>query len=122
MKPFVWISLLHAVVVSIAEIARNQGGWQWWPFWTIDFVAAALLFAGGLALARRRTLPGALVLTAGWGFSTAMNWMSFASQLEANLRDDASVEPIAYAAGYGVFRSAICLVLSVILLRPPQSD
>ena len=51
-----------------------------------------------------------------------MNWMSFASHLEANLRDYASVEPIAYAAGYGVFRSAICLVLSVILLRPPQLD
>ena len=74
------LALAFGAVLTVAEAARNWGDWQWWPFWLVDFVAAALLVAGGLRALQRR--PGGRALLCGaWGFSTAMFYMSFWSHV-----------------------------------------
>ncbi|WP_374570904.1 hypothetical protein [Phenylobacterium sp.] len=69
-----WTAVVFGLALGVLEVVRNWGDWEWWPFWVVDYVAAALLVAGGMFTIRRRTSH---VLTAGWGFTCAMFWMSF---------------------------------------------
>ncbi len=62
------------------ETLVNWGQWQWWPFWLVDYVAAALLIGGAVAVLKRRTASLRL-LSAGWAFAIGMAWMSFAGNL-----------------------------------------
>ena len=84
-----WLGIAFGSVAALLEFARNWGHWQWWPFWLVDFVAAALLVSGGV-LALRLNRAG--LLTAGWGFTCAMFWMSFFSHVES-LRTAAAADP-----------------------------
>jgi hypothetical protein len=84
-----WLAIGFALFLAVAEAVRNRNGWQWWPFWTVDYLAAALLLAG--ALGWRRPTPNPL-LTGGWGFAAAMFWMSFFGHVE-NVRGGAEREP-----------------------------
>lgn len=74
-------ALAFGVFLALAEVARNWGNWQWWPFWLVDFVAAALLVVGAL-LATRGHPRAAQVLAGAWGFTSAMFYMSFWSHIE----------------------------------------
>ena len=74
------LALLFGVFLALAETARNWGDWQWWPFWLVDFIAAALLVAGS-TLVLRGSPHGGRVLCGAWGFTTAMFYMSFWSHL-----------------------------------------
>jgi hypothetical protein len=74
------LALGFGVFLAVAETARNWGSWQWWPFWLVDFVAAALLILGG-ALVLRRARGGSQVLCGAWGFTSAMFYMSFWSHI-----------------------------------------
>ena len=76
-----FLAMAFGVVLALAEIARNWGNWQWWPFWLVDFIAAALLL-GGAALVLRKNSCGTTVLCGAWGFTTAMFYMSFWSHIE----------------------------------------
>lgn len=76
------LAIAFGIFLFVGEIARNWGDWQWWPFWVVDFIAAALLIFGGQRALNTGTLRW---LTSGWGFTAAMFWMSFFSHLE-NLR------------------------------------
>ena len=75
------LALVFGAFLAVAELARNWGNWQWWPFWLVDFIAAGLLVAGAW-----RTLsakPGGHALLCGaWGFTSAMFYMSFWSHVE----------------------------------------
>jgi len=66
--------------LAIAEAVRNWGNWQWWPFWLVDYIAAALLVAGAV-LALRQAKRGSLLLVGAWGFATATFYMSFWSHI-----------------------------------------
>jgi hypothetical protein len=116
MKILAGFSVFHAVVLFLGELARNAGGAQWWPFWLVDVVAASLLLVGGVLTLMRGDLRSRLILSTGWGFLVAMNWMSFASHLEESLRLNAPIERMTYAAGSGLVISILCLVLSLIVL------
>lgn len=69
------------IFLAVAETARNWGDWQWWPFWLVDFIAAALLVAGGRLTLRGRR-GGNAVLCGAWGFATAIFYASFFSHVE----------------------------------------
>lgn len=75
-----FIAVAFGLVLGIGEIARNWGDWQWWPFWTVDYIAAGLLVFGG-----QRALTTGTVrwLSGAWGFTAAMFWMSFFSHLQS---------------------------------------
>lgn len=75
-----WLAVSFGVFLAIAEAVRNWGDWQWWPFWLVDYIAAALLITGGVLTLRRRP-RGAVWLAGSWGFATAMVYMSFWSHI-----------------------------------------
>jgi hypothetical protein len=76
------LALGFGLFLAVAELARNWGNWQWWPFWLVDFVASGLLVAGAISVLRRS--PRGPVLVAGaWGFASAMFYMSFWSHVES---------------------------------------
>lgn len=75
------LALAFGLFLALAETARNWGNWQWWPFWLVDYVAAALLVVGARLASRGR--PGGRAFLAGaWGFATAMFYMGFWSHVE----------------------------------------
>lgn len=78
-----WMAIAFGLALSVLEALRNWGDWQWWPFWTVDYLAALLLVIGGFAALNGR---GAAWLAAGWGFACAMFWMSFFSHYEGVLQ------------------------------------
>jgi hypothetical protein len=74
------LALAFGAFLAVAETARNWGDWQWWPFWLVDFIAAALLIFGG-TLVLRKNRGGSRVLCGAWGFTSAMFYMSFWSHI-----------------------------------------
>ena len=75
------LALGFGAFLAVGELVRNWGNWQWWPFWLVDYIAVALLLAGGALTLRGR--PGGHTLLCGaWGFTTAMFWMSFWGHVE----------------------------------------
>lgn len=82
MNRWSWVpALAFGAFLAVAEFARNWGNWQWWPFWLVDFVAAALLVAGAV-LAARGDPRATQVLAGAWGFTSAMFYMSFWSHVD----------------------------------------
>ena len=55
------LALVFGAFLALAELARNWGSWQWWPFWLVDFIAAGLLVAGASRTLRERPGGGALL-------------------------------------------------------------
>jgi hypothetical protein len=79
LKISAWMAIVFGAALAVLEAVRNWGDWQWWPFWTVDYVAAGLLLVGGLLALRRGAERW---LAAGWGFACAMFWMSFFGHYE----------------------------------------
>jgi len=79
MKVFAaWLALGFATFLAVAEVMRNSGVVQWWPYWVVDYIAVGLLLWGAAAVLWTPSANrGGAILTAGWGFATAMFWMSF---------------------------------------------
>jgi uncharacterized membrane protein YadS len=97
------IAIGFGAFLAVAEIVRNWGDWEPWPWWVVDYIAVALLLYGGrLALpgrARRVVAP----LGAGWGFTCAMFYMSFFSHLETlNEKGTGPIESHTLTAVIGV--------------------
>lgn len=103
-----FLAIAFGVFLAIAEIVRNWGNWQPWPFWLVDFIAAGALLWGG-----RRTLKqgSSRLLSAAWGFTAGIFWMSFFSHAET-LNNGA--EKI-YAGG-AVNESLLTLIIGAMLL------
>lgn len=87
------LALGFAVFLAVAEVMRNSGTVQWWPFWVVDYIAVGLLLWGAAAVlwtpAAKR---GLAILTAGWGFACAMFWMSFFGHVDEVLRSGVAVD------------------------------
>ncbi|MBP6010810.1 MAG: hypothetical protein KBA31_01175 [Alphaproteobacteria bacterium] len=76
-----WLALAFGTFLSVAEAVRNSGEVQWWPFWVVDYLAVALLMWGAVAILWRPSERGIGILTAGWGFTSAMFYMSLFSHI-----------------------------------------
>lgn len=74
-----FIALFFGVFLAIAEIVRNWGGWQAWPFWVVDFIAAGALILGGV---RTLNQGSSRLLSAAWGVTVGVFWMSYFSHVE----------------------------------------
>lgn len=81
------MALIYSAGLAGFETLVNWGQWQWWPWWLVDYIAAALLMSGGLAVLRNARV-GAALLTTGWGFALGMMWMSLAGNIEAGTDPD----------------------------------
>lgn len=85
-----WLAVAFGLLLAVLETARNWGHWEWWPFWVVDYLAAAMLVAGGWKALQRGVTQ---LLCAAWGFACAMFWMSFFGHLERGLKAGAAVGP-----------------------------
>jgi len=94
MKVFAaWLALGFALFLAVAEVMRNSGVVQWWPFWVVDYVAVGLLLWGAAAVLWTPSANrGGAILTAGWGFATAMFWMSFFGHLDEIIRSGVQID------------------------------
>ena len=77
------IAIAFGVFLAIAEVVRNWGDWQPWPWWVVDYIAVALLLYGGRAALPGRPQRNVTPLCGAWGFACAMFYGSFFSHLEA---------------------------------------
>jgi len=75
-----WLALGFGLFLAIAEIVRNWGNWQPWPVWIVDFIAAGALIWGGV---RTLSQGSSRLLSAAWGFTVGIFWMSFFSHTQA---------------------------------------
>jgi len=105
------------VGLACFETLVNWGQWQWWPFWLIDYVAAALLFFGGLAVLKQRAY-GLKLLSVGWGFTIGMMWMSLA----VNIADGTDPDRAARVAGLYVILIIFSMIISLIGLLLALTD
>ena len=81
------ISALLAVItgfaLACAETWLNWGDWQPWPFFVVDYLAAAMLAVGGVRTLQKQK-GGLRLLAGGWGFAAGMVWMAFFITLQQN--------------------------------------
>ena len=91
------IAIGFGVFLAIAEVVRNWGDWQPWPWWVVDYIAVALLLFGGRAALPGRARRSAAPLCAGWGFTCAMFYMSFFGHLETLERKGQRPDRVAHA-------------------------
>lgn len=76
------IALGFGAFLAVAEVVRNWGDWQPWPWWVVDYIAVALLLYGGRTALANRPQRNATPLCGAWGFTCAMFYGSFFSHLE----------------------------------------
>ena len=104
-----YLAIIYGISLVCFETFVNWGQWQWWPYWLVDYIAAALLILGGLAT-RGRRLYGPKLLSAAWGFTLGMMWMSLA----ANISEGTDPDRAARVAGLYII--LIVLSMSICLL------
>jgi hypothetical protein len=76
-----WLGVVLGVAGMFLKIVRVVRQAEWWPFFVYDYIAAALIIVGGIAVLRRA--GGTRTLAAGWGFGVAMCYGSFFGHLES---------------------------------------
>lgn len=102
------IALVFGLFLAIGELVRNWGNWQPWPFWVVDFIAAGALIWGAM---RTLSQGSSRMLSAAWGFTVGIFWMSFFSHAEAlNSRPEQT-----YAGGM-VGENVLTLAIGVMLV------
>ena len=102
------LALGFGAVLAIAEIIRNWGDWQAWPFWIVDFIAAGALIWGGL---RTLSQGSSRLLSAAWGFTVGIFWMSFFSHTQALSEGTTQI----YASG-AVSEGVLTLIIGAMLV------
>lgn len=103
-----FLALGFGLFLAIAEIVRNWGDWQAWPFWSVDFIAAGCLIWGAL---RTLSQGSSRLLSAAWGFTVGIFWMSFFSHTEALSQGAAET----YTSG-SVSEGVLTLIIGAMLL------
>lgn len=103
-----FLALAFGLFLAIAEVVRNWGNWQPWPFWIVDFIAAGALIWGALRSLRQGS---SRLLSAAWGFTVGIFWMSFFSHTEALNTGDGQT----YASG-SVSEGMLTLIIGAMLL------
>jgi hypothetical protein len=81
-------AICFAPLVVAQVVARNWGGWESWPYWLDDSVAAVLLIVGGYLSLDSDTTTNSRALTGAWGFAIATLWISMFRMMEKTVMDD----------------------------------
>ena len=110
-----WLGLTLSAIGVFLKIVRVMRQGEWWPFIAYDYLAAALLMIGAIAVLR-----GGVTgrwLAAGWGFGVAMFYGSFFDHLDnwANHvgRDLAFERIMVYSTGAFLALNLIGLALAL---------
>ena len=107
------------IALAIVEAMRNWGDWQWWPYWAIDYIMAALLISGGVLVLGKARISGQFLAFA-WGVSFGTGYMSFWGHIE-NFNNAAhgniSQVPLTYLIGFGLFCCVVGFILSMSELK-----
>lgn len=103
------MAIIYAIGLAGFETLVNWGQWQWWPWWLVDYVAAMILFAGGIAVLRNIGFGPAL-LTAGWGFALGMMWMSLAGNIAEGTDPDRTARVAGFYVGLIGLSIGYCLL------------
>ena len=115
-----YMALVYGLGLAGFETLVNWGQWQWWPWWLVDYVAAAILFAGGWMVLRSNQI-GPLVLTLGWGFALGMMWMSLAGNVEQGTDPDRAARVAGFYVALIGASMAYCLAgLALTLKAQPK--
>jgi len=80
LKTSAWLGLVLSAIGVFLKIARVLRQPEWWPFFLYDYIAAAMLVIGAIAVLRGAR--DGRWLAAGWGFGAAMAYGSFFGHLE----------------------------------------
>ena len=102
------MAIVFGVALAAGEVLRNWGHWQPWPFWLIDFIAAGTLIFGGLRTMRQGS---SRLLSAAWGLTVGIFWMSFFSNSRAW-----NIEVQQAGSGGSADQSRLILVIGIMLL------
>ena len=101
------LAYLVAPVLAVGKAVREWGGGGFLPFILVDYIAVALLFAGAMLSTGRRAHN---LLSAAWGFTAAMAYMSFFGHLQRLGQPDHGAIP------HGPLTALIGLLLAVATL------
>jgi len=116
--------VLYGVALPILETVRRWhqlGDLSIWPFWLDDWLIGALLLYG-VWRTRNGAASGQAYLSAAWGFTCAMGYMSFFSQLSAiNQPDPSGVPPVIVVTVKGVGVALAILALVGVLRWKPKT-
>jgi len=104
-----YLAVIYSIGLASFETLVNWGQWQWWPYWLVDYVAAALLLFGGLATLRH-PYSGSKLLCTSWGFVLGMMWMSLAG----NISDGTDPDRAARVAGLYTLLIIFSMTLSLV--------
>jgi hypothetical protein len=75
-----FLALAFAAVLVVCEFAVFMASGQSWPFWTVGFIVAGVLSWGAV---RTLSQGSSRLLSAAWGVSVGVFWMSFFAHTEA---------------------------------------
>jgi hypothetical protein len=113
------LALATGSILAVAETWLNWGDWQPWPFFVVDYLAAAMLLLGGLRTLRQQS-GGLRLLCGGWGFTAGMAWMAVAltwEQAGAGSDFTDTVTPTALLALIGALLGVSLLGLAMTVLH-----
>jgi hypothetical protein len=120
LKISAWLGLVLSVIGIVLKIARVLRQGEWWPFIAYDYLAAALLLIGAIAVLRGGVTGRWLV--AGWGFGVAMFYGSFFGHFDNLLNPvgrDLAFERI-MVISTGAFLALNLLGLALALKQPAR--
>ena len=108
------LAIGFGVFLAVAEVVRNWGDWQPWPWWVVDYIAVALLLYGGRAALPSRPQRSVTPLGGAWGFTCAMFYMSFFSHLETlHEKGTGPIESVPLTATIGALFAVTILGLAL---------
>lgn len=116
------LAFVLSPILAIGKVTREWGGGGFLPFVVVDFIAIGLLLAGAWAAGRSSRGSGAL-LAAGWGFTSAMAYMSFFSHVQRfGAAEHGAIPPGALTCLIGALLlvSVVGLVASVACSPPKE--
>lgn len=108
LKASALLAIIYGLGLSGFETLVNWGQWQWWPWWLVDYAAAALLIAGGVATISGRYF-GPRLLCTGWGFALGMMWMSLAGNIAEGTDPDRAARVAGLYIALIIFSMGLCL-------------
>jgi hypothetical protein len=113
------LAVFTGLALALAETWLNWGDWQPWPFFVVDYLAAALLVVGGMRTLRGMS-GGLRLLSGAWGFTAGMVWMAFFLTVQqngsgSNFTD--TVTPVVLIALMGALIAASLLGLALTVLH-----